>query len=180
MKDCMRKPNGEVVRHPLSGKEAHMPRQQHRTAGRSAIAEVKAKGVTVRDVMTKDVTTLHRNETLDVAEGLMFLSSIRHVPIVDDDGSVVGMLSNRDMFRSALAFAIGYGDKGRTAMQRTIRVKEVMVEPVITIGPGASMAEAARIMVEKKIGCLPVVEGGKLAGIITETDILRQACLKQG
>ena len=52
-----------------------------------------------------------------------------------------------------------------------------MVEPVVTIGPDASLAEAARLMVDRKIGCLPVIASGKLVGIVTETDMLRQACL---
>jgi CBS domain-containing protein len=54
-----------------------------------------------------------------------------------------------------------------------IAVKEVMNEPVIVIAPYASVQEAARIMIEKKIGCLPVLEGRKLVGIVTETDMLK-------
>jgi CBS domain-containing protein len=56
---------------------------------------------------------------------------------------------------------------------KTLRVKEVMSEPAITISPEATIKEAARLMIERKIGCLPVVEGGRLVGIVTETDILR-------
>jgi CBS domain-containing protein len=58
---------------------------------------------------------------------------------------------------------------------RTIRVKEVMSEPAMTVSPEASAKEAVRLMLERKIGCLPVVEGRTLVGIVTETDILRYA-----
>jgi CBS domain-containing protein len=180
-------PEGTRIAEDEGEKEDLMPRPQHRTASRAAVSAAPAaragdvpRRVTVKDVMCREVKTLERNPTLDVAEALMVVSRIRHVPIVEEDGTVVGMVSNRDIFRSALAFALGYGDRGRTAMHRLVRVKDVMVEPVVTIGPGASMAEAAGLMVEHRIGCLPVIENGKLLGIVTETDILRQACLGNG
>ena len=160
-----------------------MPRSQHRTTSRLTTAPAAVAGgnatrlVTVKDVMSKDIKTLERNQTLDVAEALMLASRIRHVPIVEEDGTVVGVVSSRDIFRSALAFALGYGERGRAAVQRLVRIKDIMVEPVVTIGPDAALAEAARLMVDRRIGCLPVIASGKLVGIVTETDMLRQACL---
>ena len=68
---------------------------------------------------------------------------------------------------------MGYGGKAQRTITKTIKVKEVMIEPVITISSDASIKEAARQMMEKKIGCLPVVEGDVFVGLITETDILR-------
>jgi CBS domain-containing protein len=130
--------------------------------------------MSVTDVMTRDVTTLNHNASLEFAEGLMLMREIRHIPIVDEEGAVVGMISNRDLFRSALAFAIGYGEKGRSTLQKSVKVKDVMVEPVITIPPGTTLAQAARLLVEHKVGCLPVVEDGRLRGIVTETDLLQQ------
>jgi acetoin utilization protein AcuB len=85
----------------------------------------------------------------------------------------VGVVSQRDLFRSALAAALGYGEKAQTVLLRTIRVKEVMREPAITVSPAATAKEATRLMLERKIGCLPVVEGRTLVSIVTETDILR-------
>lgn len=129
--------------------------------------------VLVKDLMKKDVTTLGRNDSLDMAEGLMVLGRIRHVPVLDDDGKVVGIVSSRDLFRSALAFALGYGEKGRSSLLKTVKVKEVMREPVFTIGPDATVAQAALVMVEQKVGCLPVVGDGRMVGIVTQTDLLR-------
>ena len=66
--------------------------------------------MTVRDVMTKEVTTLKRNESLTLADDLMHLGRIRHLPILDDDGeTLIGIITQRDLFRGALAQAIGYG-----------------------------------------------------------------------
>jgi len=127
---------------------------------------------TIRDLMAQDPATLDRNETLDIPDTIMNLGRIRHMPVVED-GRVVGILSQRDLFRSALIVALGFGRKTTSALIKTIRVKEVMTKPAITITADAAVSDAARLMIEKKIGCLPVVENERLIGLITETDILR-------
>jgi CBS domain-containing protein len=58
---------------------------------------------------------------------------------------------------------------------RGVAVKEVMSEPVVTVAPDASVRDAARLMLERRIGCLPVVDAGVLVGLVTETDLLRSA-----
>ena len=128
--------------------------------------------LTVRDIMTREPIILGRNDTLDLAEDIMNLRRIRHMPVVDE-GSIVGIVSQRDLFRSALVTALGFGRKTQTAIIKTIKIKEIMTEHVITISPDASVKEAARMMIDKKIGCLPVVDGENLVGLLTETDILR-------
>jgi CBS domain-containing protein len=127
---------------------------------------------TVRDIMAQNPATLDRNETLDLAESIMNLGRIRHMPVVDD-GKLVGIVSQRDMFRSALITSLGFGRKTTGALIKTITIEEIMTENVITISPNTSIKEAARQMMDKKIGCLPVLEGDRLVGIITETDMLR-------
>lgn len=127
---------------------------------------------TIKDLMTKDVSTLGRNDTLDLADDMLTLQRIRHIPVLDE-GRVVGVVSQRDLFRSALAAALGYGEHAQKKVLRTIKVKEVMSEPAITVSPEATAKDATRLMLEHKIGCLPVVEGHRLVGIVTETDILR-------
>ena len=126
----------------------------------------------VKDFMTTEVSILGRNDTLDLADNVMALGRIRHLPVLEE-GRVVGVVSQRDLFRSALAVALGYGERAQKTLLKTLRVKEVMSEPAITISAEATIREAARLMVEHKIGCLPVVEGSTLVGIVTETDILR-------
>lgn len=127
---------------------------------------------TVRDIMAQNPATLDRNETLDLAEAIMNLGRIRHMPVVDD-GKLVGIVSQRDLFRSALITALGFGRKVTGTLIKTIKIKEVMTEKVITIFPDANIKDAARQMMDKKIGCLPVVDGDRLIGLVTETDMLR-------
>jgi CBS-domain-containing membrane protein len=94
------------------------------------------------------------------------------LPVIDES-RVGGVVSPRDLFKSALAAALGYGETAQKKLLKTLRVKEVMSEPAIIISPEATIQEAVRLMLEKKIGCLPVVQGHTLVGIVTETDFLR-------
>jgi CBS domain-containing membrane protein len=126
----------------------------------------------VNDIMTREVKTLGRNDTLDIAQDVMALGRIRHLPVLDD-GKVVGVVSQRDLFSAGLVAALGYGSRTQTTLLKTVSVKEVMSEPPITVSPEVRVTKAARLMMEKKIGCLPVVEGETLVGLVTETDLLR-------
>ena len=131
------------------------------------------KDLKVRDVMTSDPTTLKRNDRLTLADDIMRLGRIRHLPVVDDDGQLlVGIVSQRDLFRDALALALGYGRHAQRQLLDTLSVKEVMTSDVLTTHPDTSLVEAARVMTERKIGCLPVVENGRLVGILTEGDFV--------
>jgi len=129
----------------------------------------------VADIMTSDVTTLKRNEKLTLADDLMNLGRIRHLPVLDDDGVLVGIISQRDLFRGALAKALGYGQHASRKILDTFLVKEVMTTDVITTTPETAVIDAARVMIKRKIGCLPVVKDGHLVGIITEGDFVALA-----
>lgn len=127
---------------------------------------------TVRDIMATEVTTLGRNDSLQLARDIMTLGRVRHFPVIDD-GKLVGVVSQRDLYKASLGSVMKYGEKAQRAFLEGIAVKEVMSDPPITIAPHAAVKEAARLMMEKKIGCLPVLEGAKLVGIVTETDMLK-------
>jgi CBS domain-containing protein len=131
-----------------------------------------ARSERVRDVMSSEITTLHRNDKLSIADDLMRLERIRHLPVLDDEGAVTGIVSQRDLFRSALARALGYGEHAQQRLLDQLLVKEVMTNDPVCIAPDATLAEAAQTMLERKIGCLLVVEGGRLAGILTEADFV--------
>lgn len=127
----------------------------------------------VRELMTKNVKTLHRNDTLSIADDVMRLERIRHLPVLDDDeGSVVGLVSQRDLFRGALARALGYGEHAQQKLLGQLVVKDVMTNDPVTVGPEEPLDQAARTMLDAKIGCLPVVEDGRLVGILTEADFV--------
>jgi CBS domain-containing protein len=127
----------------------------------------------VKDIMVKEVATLDVNDELSLANDIMRLGRIRHLPVVDNT-RLVGIVSERDLFRSSLAQALGYGTQDTRDLMKTVRLKDIMVTGVITIPPDTEVCEATKIMIEEKIGCLPVVEDNRLVGLITETDILAQ------
>ena len=126
---------------------------------------------TVRDIMTVEVTTLGRNDTLLLAKDIMNLGRVRHFPVVEDD-ELVGVVSQRDLYRASLGTVMQYGEKAQRAFLESVAVKEVMADP-ISISPDATVRDAARLMMEHKIGCLPVLKDSRLVGIVTETDMLQ-------
>ncbi len=127
----------------------------------------------VRDLMTSDLVTLDHNEKLLVADDVMRLGRIRHLPIVDADGRLVGIVSQRDLFHSALLKALGYGTHAQRSALDLIAVKEAMKSDVVTVAPDTPLVEAAKLMLERKIGCLVVTDAGKIAGILTEGDFVK-------
>jgi acetoin utilization protein AcuB len=128
-------------------------------------------GLHVADVMTREVRTLGPNDRLSVADELMQQGRFRHVVIVDE-GRVVGVVSRRDIFHGALAWSLGQGKKAHDTLLTATPAKDVMASDVVTIDPGASLAEAAALLREHQVGCLPVVAGDELVGILTEGDFL--------
>jgi CBS domain-containing membrane protein len=131
------------------------------------------EGLKVRDVMTAQVTTLKRNDKLTLANDVMQLGRIRHLPVLDDDDEqLAGIVSQRDLFRGALAQALGYGQHASRKLLDTFAVKDIMATDVITTSPDTPLVDAARVLMERKIGCLPVVDKGRLFGIITEGDFV--------
>jgi CBS domain-containing membrane protein len=131
------------------------------------------KKLKVGDVMSAGVSTLGRNDKLSIAEDLMKQERIRHLPVIDDDGDLCGIVTQRDMFRSALVRALGFGSRAEDQILNTIFVKEVMTDKVQTTTPGTPLAEAAKLMIERKIGCLPVIDGDRLVGMLSEGDFAK-------
>ena len=127
----------------------------------------------VRDVMSREVHTVTRNDELAIADTLMKQERVRHLPVLDEDGEVCAVVSQRDLFRGALLRALGYGSRAEELMLKQVAVKEAMSAEIQTTAPDTPIADAARVMIERKIGCLPVIESGRLIGIVTETDFVR-------
>jgi CBS domain-containing protein len=125
----------------------------------------------VQDLMTTDLVTIDRNDDLRMVEEIMEEAHIRHIPVIED-GTIVGLVSQRDVFKARMSSTMGYGEKGQRAFLHNVRVKEVMVHPVITVAPDTPLTEAVDLMLAKGIGCLPVVRDTVPVGILTKTDLL--------
>jgi acetoin utilization protein AcuB len=129
--------------------------------------------VRVADLMQSKIVTIPAGERLSTVEDIMTLGGVRHMPVVQA-GKLVGVVSERDLLRASLSQLGEFGHSERRAFLHGVEISRVMSQPAIVIDPGATVEEAALIMAEEKIGCLPVVEEGeKLVGLLTETDVLR-------
>ncbi|MFL6196348.1 MAG: CBS domain-containing protein [Thermoanaerobaculia bacterium] len=126
----------------------------------------------VRDLMTQGVFAVNASDDMATVSDLMDERNIRHAPVVDD-GSLVGLISHRDMLRYALKEQVGAPPEMERAAQLALRAGEVMTRDVATAWPDQDIREAARLMMENKFGCLPVIEGSRLVGILTESDFVR-------
>ncbi len=125
----------------------------------------------VSDVMTRDVVALSEEDTLDLAEMEMKLGRVRHLPVVRGD-ELVGLLTHRDLLRVSCSAIAEVSDVEQKEILRSIPVKQVMRRHVVTAGPEDDLRIVGRVMLDQKIGCVPVVEGGALVGILTEADFL--------
>jgi len=126
----------------------------------------------VSDIMQRKIVTISAGERLSTVEDIMTLGGVRHVPVVRG-GQLVGVVSERDLLRVSLSNLNKSGSDERRAFLHAVEIERVMSVPPIVIGPDAGVEDAARVMADRKIGCLPVVENGKLIGLVTETDVLR-------
>jgi acetoin utilization protein AcuB len=135
----------------------------------------------VRDVMTKVPMTIDPEAPVETAVAVMRERRMRHLPVVDAAGRLIGIVTDRDlrsaMFGSALVEHLPAEHGGRlralTATLNDVRVSHVMTWRVVTIGPQAPVAQAAAMMANFRVGSLPVVEAGQLVGIVTEHDVLK-------
>jgi CBS domain-containing membrane protein len=126
----------------------------------------------VREIMMGSPVTLKPEDTLDLANDVISLGRIRHIPVLDD-GRLVGLLSERDLIGAAANQIFGLKQKSKAALLKTVLIKDIMKKKVITVTPDTTIKDAAHLMATKKIGCVPVLTEGALVGLLTTTDILR-------
>lgn len=138
------------------------------------------RNLLVEDVMSTKLVTMDRNDKLSVADELMKQERIRHIPVLDGDGALCGIVTQRDLFRGIILRSLGYGSRAEQKMLDMLSIKDAMHEDVITTTPDTPLAEAAAIMLEKKIGCLPVVDGERLAGLLSEADFVERFARRGG
>jgi CBS domain-containing protein len=129
--------------------------------------------VLVRDSMTPKPITITAKESLQGAMELMAMKRIRHLPVVDAHGALIGLVTDRDLRRAAPSPLFPSGDDKQAQLEGTT-VERVMVRAPTTISANAKLDDAIRILVEKKFGALPVLDGQKLVGILTPIDVMRR------
>jgi acetoin utilization protein AcuB len=126
--------------------------------------------------MSARVQTIGAGASCQDAVKLLVRNKIRHLPVVDGDGRLCGIVTDRDLrhhlFEPEVFRAIGTEPVERLLSR--VPVSQVMSSPVTSIGADAELEEAARVMLDEGLGSLPVVEQGRVVGILTETDLLRR------
>ena len=127
----------------------------------------------VRDLMTPKVITVQPEDSVASAYDLMLDHRIRHLVVIDGDGDLVGLVTHRDLLRHSLIERTGMPLSLQRSVMDRVRIEEAMTTEVETAEPGQSLEEAALVMFENKLGCLPVVEGSRVVGIVTEADFVR-------
>jgi CBS domain-containing protein len=127
--------------------------------------------VKVKDLMQAEVVTLRVTDTLEAADTFMRAGLIRHLPVIDADNYLVGLIAQADVVKaSASSVRLHAPGKDELGM---ILARDVMVTDIMTTAPDTEIVEAVDLLVRGRLSCLPVVENSRLVGILTETDCLR-------
>jgi CBS domain-containing protein len=130
----------------------------------------------VRDVMSPDPVTVRGEDSGQEAASTMCRERVQHLPVLDRHGLLVGIVTDRDLRHHLLSPAV-VDDLGRiptSALLERVRVSDVMSAPAFVTSPEAPLSDAVKLMRERRFGALPVVEGRRLVGMLTESDLLRR------
>lgn len=127
----------------------------------------------VRERMSTQPVTILSDTPISEALRVMRQSQVRRLPVLDKEGKLVGIVSEKDLLYASPSPATSLSIYEMHYLLSNLMVTEVMTDKLITVTPDTPLEEAARVMADNKIGGLPVVEGDKLVGIITETDIFK-------
>ena len=119
---------------------------------------------TVRQFMSTDLFTVKPEDLIDLAASVMDWRHVRHVPVEDQDGRLVGLITHRGLLRTLIGRAAGD--------TKPITVREVMITDPVTVSPSSASLDAIELMRSRRVGCLPVVDDGELVGIVTSFDFL--------
>jgi acetoin utilization protein AcuB len=127
----------------------------------------------VRERMSTNPVTITDDASITDALRVMRENQVRRLPVLDKTGHMVGIVSEKDLLYASPSPATSLSIYEMHYMLTRLKVTELMTSDVITVEADTPLEEAARVMTDNKIGGLPVFEGGKLVGIITETDIFK-------
>ncbi len=125
----------------------------------------------VRERMTRKPIIVHPEAQITEALEIIRVNNVRRLPVIDRQGRLVGIVSEKDLLYASPSPATSLSIYELHYLLSKITVQDVMTKNVISITPDTPLEEAARVMADNKIGSLPVLEDGKLVGIVTETDL---------
>jgi CBS domain-containing protein len=123
--------------------------------------------------MTTDLETLNQESVLRDAVEMAMVRKIRHLPVLDGDSRLVGIVTDRDIKRALPSPLEGTAPDDYETFLTNTKVTQVMTREPFTVEPDTPLYQAVQLMVEKKVGGLPVVSQGRLVGIFTQTDALK-------
>lgn len=130
----------------------------------------------VQELMSTDLVTLDEDQDFTEANQIMKLERVRHLPVVKRGRELVGLVTHRDLLGAQTTLLLMLRDNdGDEERAVSVSVKDVMSEALLTCSPTAPIDDAARMMIDAKVGCMLVLEGPDLVGILTETDIMAWA-----
>jgi len=127
----------------------------------------------VGSVMTKSPVTIKASDSLLAATRILKEKGFKHLPVLDGNGALVGVVTDRDLKRASASDATTLEVHELLYLLDKLKIEQVMTRKPVSVATQETVQNAAKLMVEKKIGCLPVVDGGKVAGILTKDDLLR-------
>jgi acetoin utilization protein AcuB len=173
----MRHPKRTIPRAVRARRPVHPGREPDELA-----AVTWPESMRVAERMTRGVLTVRAEVPVRTAAEMLRARRIRHLPVVDRERRLVGIVTDRDLRQVLFSPAVQARLGAVADTLAGLTVSDVMTRGVLTVRPGADLREAARLMHEQKIGALPVVEADHVVGILTESDVLRafQEVLTEG
>ena len=150
----------------VENQEKNQPVHKWKLPEASDLVDYKPARLLVDEFMETDLFTVQQDDLIELVAELMDWRKVRYMPVEDSKGRLVGLVTSRLMLRY-------YAQRSKLDSKKATCVKDIMVKKPFTIGPKATIVQAMSVMRENRIGCLPVVQGEELIGIITEMDFLR-------
>jgi acetoin utilization protein AcuB len=128
--------------------------------------------MTVDHIMSRDVVTVRPDTALMKIRGLLHDKGFNHLLVTEADGTLCGVISDRDVLKSVSPFLDTYSEEHRDVKTLGQPASEIMQAEPITVAPDTSIKEASRMLLDNRVSSLPVVEGTELVGIVTGKDML--------
>lgn len=130
----------------------------------------------VKDIMSTELFCVNPDKKMNRIQDIIEFNNVRHVPVVDSHGYILGIISQRDLLQTAFS---NVSKEVQYEFLHKIPICDFMKTKVITTTPDAELSEAAWMLIENKIGCLPVLDKeSKIVGILTESDFVKLAAFK--